>query len=357
MNLFTFLMPLNFRESMKLLQAKLPLIQYLFICFISIFTSFSVLSADTESDNDSNVAKLSFERLSNALRELNFSTSFVVVKNNQAEPYHWLHGVTEQTKNGSQTELEILALLNGPRRDILRIDNTVSYIEPEYVPYSIKSSHISGPIPAVFAQDISILEKNYHFVSVGKNRILGRVAQLIRIVPKDAHRFGYWVWIDQKSALLLKLAIITRKGQLLEQIQFTHLEITDVLSDHLKQLQATDLPKIIDITTKQEDSNLTWKVNWLPNGFKQIKSNRHRINSSKQAVEFMLFNDGLVDISVYVNPSKNKQRAVEFATDGATLVLNQVVNNIEVSVVGKIPVASAKKIVNSVRFIRNIGTP
>lgn len=347
---------------MKFLLFKSSFIHCFLICSLSVFTHFSALSATVESDAnskdaDSSIAKLSFERLSSALRELNFSTSFVVVKNNQAEPYHWLHGNTVDTAGGPQIELEILALLNGPRRDILRIDNTVSYIEPEYAPYSITSSHISGPIPAVFSQDISVIENNYHFVSVGRSRVLGRAAQLIRIVPKGTHRFGYWVWLDQQSGLLLKLAIITRKGQLLEQIQFTHLEITDELSEHLKHLQATELPKIIDITTKQEVTELTWQVNWLPNGFKQIKSNIHRMNASKQAVEFMLFNDGLVDVSVYVNPSKDKQRVIEFANDGATLVLNQVINNVEVSVVGQIPVATAKKIVNSVRFSRDLGIP
>jgi len=339
---------------MKFLFFKLSLIQCFLICSLSIFTNFSVLSATVESD--SSIAKLSFERLSSALRELNFSTSFVVVKNNQAEPYHWLHGLTADTASSNQVELEILALLNGPRRDVLRIDNTVSYIEPEYAPYSITSSHISGPIPAVFGQDISVLENNYHFVSVGRSRVLGRIAQLIRIVPKDTNRFGYWVWLDQQSGLLLKLAIITRKGQLLEQIQFTHLEITSDTSEHLKQLQATDLPKVVDITAKQEVTKLGWQVNWLPNGFKPIKSNRHRINTSKQSVEFMLFNDGLVDLSVYVNPSKDKQRVIEYAHDGATLVFNQVINNVEVSVVGKIPVATAKKVVNSVYFIHDLGT-
>ena len=338
---------------MKFLLFRSPHIKYPLIFFISLLTSFSALSTAVENDN----AKLSFERLSVALRELNFSTSFVVVKNNQAEPYHWLHGLTKALKNGNQTELEILALLNGPRRDILRIDETVSYIEPEYAPYSIISPYISGPIPAVFGQDVSVLDNNYHFVSVGKSRVLGRVAQLIRIVPKDTHRFGYWVWLDQQSGLLLKLAVITRKGKLLEQIQFTHLDITDNLSEHLKQLQATDLPKVIDSSSKPEESELAWRVNWLPNGFKQIKSNIHRINSSKQAVEFMLFNDGLVDLSVYVNPSKDEQRAIEFAHDGATLVLNQVINNVEVSVVGKVPVATAKKIVNSVRFVSDPRTP
>ncbi len=321
-----------------------------FAYIISIFVSFSAISADAEQ------AKGSLERLSKSLRQLNFNTSFVVVKNNQAEPYHWLHGVVEKQEN-ENSELEILALLNGPRRDILRINNTVSYIEPEYTPYSISSEQISGPIPTVFGRDISVLESNYHFVSVGKNRVLGRAAQLIRIVPKDSYRFGYWLWLDQQSGLLLKLAVITRKGKLLEQIQFTHLEITDTISENLKQLQSTELPKIIDIAATVKNTDLAWQVNWLPDGFEPIKSDRHRINTSKQAVEFMLFNDGLVDISVYVNPSKEKQRAIEFASDGATLVLNQVINNIEVSVVGKIPLETAKKIVSSVSFNPQLVTP
>ena len=327
-------------------------VSFSFACIISLFISFSAISADSEQ------ATSLLERLSQSLRQLNFNTSFVVVKNNQAEPYHWLHGIVEnETVNEDNIELEILALLNGPRRDILRINNTVSYIEPEYTPYSISSEQISGPIPTVFGRDISVLENNYHFVSVGKNRVLGRAAQLIRIVPKDSHRFGYWLWLDQQSGLLLKLAVITRKGNLLEQVQFTHLEITDTISENLKQLQAAELPKIIDVTAQQKSTDLAWQVNWLPNGFEPVKSNRHRINTSKQAVEFMLFNDGLVDISVYVNPSKEKQRAIEFAIDGATMVLNQVINNIEVSVVGKIPLETAKKIVNSVSFNRKNAKP
>jgi sigma-E factor negative regulatory protein RseB len=325
----------------------------IFICIASFFISFSAFSADPEE------AKQLLERLSKSLSQVNFNTSFVVVKNNQAEPYHWLHGIVEEqvSADGKLTEnieLEILALLNGPRRDILRINNTVSYIEPEYAPYSISSEQISGPIPSVFGQDISILENNYHFVSVGKNRILGRAAQLIRIVPKDSHRYGYWLWLDQESSLLLKLAVITREGKLLEQIQFTHLDITDTISENLKQLQLAELPQIIDVTSQQEYTDLMWQVNWLPNGFEPVKSDRHRINNSKQAVEFMLFNDGLVDISVYVNPSKEKQRAIEFASDGATIVLSQVISNIEVSVVGKIPLETAEKIVNSVTFNRQL---
>lgn len=342
---------------MKLSSCKTLFSKSLFTCVIGVLFCFPAVAADSE------LAKDSLKQLSQSLRHLNFNTSFVVVKNNQADPYHWLHGIVEQQSTENETviteniELEVLALLNGPRRDILRINNTVSYIEPEYAPYSISAEQIVGPIPTVFGQDISVLENNYHFVSVGKNRVLGRAAQLIRIVPNDIHRFGYWVWLDQQSSLLLKLAVITNTGKLLEQIQFTHIEITDTISENLKQLQATELPKVIDVAAHQQNTELTWQVNWLPDGFESITSDRHRINTSKQTVEFMLFNDGLVDISVYVNPSTEKQRAIEFANDGATIVMNQVINNIEVSVVGKIPSETAKQIISSVSFNRKIVSP
>jgi sigma-E factor negative regulatory protein RseB len=266
-----------------------------------------------------------------------------VVINNQAQPYHWFHGVDE-----SGQELEILSLLNGPRRDILRKGNIVSYIEPELPPYSVSSQKISGPIPAILAGDISQLETIYDFVSVGRSRILGRPAQLIRIESKNAHRYAYWLWLDQQSSMLLKLSIVTKQGQPLEHIQFTHLDITDKPSESVLQLHETDLPVLVDIPVDYQKQQLLWDVNWLPEGFKQINSNRHKISLTKQPVEFMLFSDGLIDISIYVNASKEKQRNTDFAKDGATLVLNQVNEGIEVSIVGKIPSKTAKKIADSI---------
>jgi len=319
--------------------------KFFFPLLLLLNLSFAVNAAEgdavTTSENEQ--AKSWLERLSQSLRQLNFSTSFVVVKNNQAEPYHWLHGVTQD-----KIELEIVARLNGPRRDVLRKGDVVSYIEPEQEVYSIAASSLTSPIPSIFSHNISDLEDNYRFISVGRSRVLGRVAQLIRIVAKDEHRFGYWLWLDQKSGLLLKTAIITRQGQMLEQIQFTHLDITSNVSENLVQLQETRLPEVIELAVDNEMPTLFWQINWLPEGFTAVKSDRHRIHQNKKAVEFMLFSDGLVDVSVYINPSSQKQRPVEYATDGATLVFNQIINGLEVSVVGKIPLTTAKKIADSI---------
>lgn len=298
--------------------------------------SFSAVAMENEQ------AESWLTRLSQSLKELNFNTSFVVVKNNQAEPYHWFHGVSED-----KSELEILSLLNGPRRDVLRKGDIVSYIEPELQPYSVNASHISGPIPAILSKDVSVLVDDYEFISVGRSRVLGKSAQLIRIVSRDNHRFGHWLWLDKETGLPLKLAILTRKGQLLEQIQFTHLEITESPAESLVQLAVAELPQIIAVP-QSEPKKFNWQVNWLPQGFEQLQSNRHRIVHTKQPVEFMLFSDGLVEVSVYVSPSKEKTRAMEYVMNGATVVLNQVTNGVEVSVVGKIPSTTAKAIADSI---------
>lgn len=310
---------------------------------ILLLLSFNTCAIATDTES----AKLWLERLSHSLRHLNFSASFVVVKNNQAEPYHWFHGIADNAQ-----ELEILTRLNGPRHDVLRQDKVISYIEPEHDPYSIISDEIRGPIPSIFRGDINELEESYRFISVGRSRILGRVAQLVRIVAKDKYRYSYWLWLDQQTGLLLKMAVLTRPGKLLEQVQFTHIEVTDNLAENLVQLQSTELPKVISLSNEQQYKELSWQVDWLPKGFSVVKSNKHNINTfnrgDDRAVDFMLFSDGLIEISVYVNLSQENLRAPEYANDGATMVYNHIVQGVEIGVVGAIPLTTAQKIADSI---------
>ncbi len=301
----------------------------------------SFLSAAVENDQ----AYTSLEKLSQSLRSLNFTTSFVVVKNNNAEPYHWSHGINEDN-----AEVEVLSILNGPHRDVVRRNNIVSYLESGIEPYSVNSAFIASPIPEIFSGNTEKLIKNYDLVSAGRSRILGRVAQFIRIIPKDPFRYGHWVWLDKDSGLLLKLAVINDNGQVLEQIQFTHLELDETINPSLQQIELTDLPTVIDLPDLVQKQDHAWGLSWLPEGFVEINANTHRIMHTKQPTEFKMFSDGLVDFSVYVSPSQDENRPSGFAQDGATIAFNEVINGIEVSVVGKIPASTAQKIASSLIF-------
>lgn len=288
------------------------------------------------------------EKMTNAIRTLNFTTSFVVVKNNQAEPYHWFHGVTN---NGD--ELELLSQLNGPRRDLIRKNSTVSYLEPEFPePYSVNSRFISGPIPDVFLDDITKLLDDYEIILLGRARILGHAAQGIRIVPKDNFRFGYHLWLEKDSNLLLKLVVVNKQNQMLEQIQFTHLDIIEELPAVLKQIIQLELPKPMAIDELLAANDFSWNVLWLPKGFKEINASKHRLLRSEKSVEYRMFSDGLVDVSVYVNDSEVNNRKAQFTNDGATLAFNQISKNIEVSIVGDIPIKTAKAIADSIQLTK-----
>ncbi len=282
------------------------------------------------------------QRLSNSLKILNFDTSFVVVRNNRAEPYRWLHGVD------AGKEMEIITLLNGPRKESIRIENVVSYFESDNQPYSVIGPSISGPIPGALWGSLEKLQQTYDFIGVGKSRILGRPAQLIRLESKDKQRFGYWLWLDIQSGLLLKSAIISRDGELLEQVQFTHLSITEQSHDILKQLHSADLPKPVE--KSEAKSDFSWAVNWLPQGFELQNANRNRLSNINENVESLLYNDGLVNVSVYVSRSEDAGRAPSVTQTGATVLLSQLRDGYEINVVGKIPANTALTIADSINF-------
>ncbi|TKB46180.1 MucB/RseB C-terminal domain-containing protein [Thalassotalea mangrovi] len=283
-------------------------------------------------------------RLSDSLRKLNFDTSFVVVRNNRAEPYRWVHGIAEGR------ELELISSLNGPRKEAIRVDNTVSYFESNQQPYSVNTDSISGPIPRAFTSDIEVISLSYDLVEVGKSRILGRPAQLIRMVSKDKQRFGYWIWLDIESGLLLKAAIINNEGELLEQIQFTHLTISEQSNEMLGQLLEAELPETHQSSPEVPKAEFKWQVNWLPEGFEMLESNQHFVDPINLPVDFILFNDGLVDVSVYVSATDEAPRKSTISQTGATVLLTQIREGYEITVVGKVPSQTADAIADSITF-------
>ncbi|NMP17676.1 MucB/RseB C-terminal domain-containing protein [Thalassotalea sp. Y01] len=307
--------------------------------------------ATSESENEANndaseeskaTAQQWMERLNQAMRTLNFDTSFVVVRNNRAEPYRWLHGI----KEGEQ--LELITLLNGARQEAIRYNSTVSYFEPDRVPYSVQSNTIRGPIPASLYTDYSLLQQTYRFILVGKSRILGRQAQLIRLESKDKNRFGYWLWLDAETGLMLKIAVVSKDAEILEQIQFTHLQLKDDATELFAQMQEISLPKLVN--DNSADVSLPWTVTYLPKGFEQVSSQIRYIAKIGERVQAMMFNDGLVDVSVYVTPSAEQPRAATVNQTGATVLLSLLREGHEITVIGKIPAKTAAHIAESVVF-------
>ncbi|MCF2856275.1 MucB/RseB C-terminal domain-containing protein [Pseudoalteromonas sp. SMS1] len=295
--------------------------------------------------NETINARQLLKDMSLAVQERNFDASFVVVKGKGMEPYRWIHGQVEQT------DLEILTLLNGAGLEVVRVDDVVTYFEPQTEPYSVNTDAIAGPIPEVLLRNIDTLDESYEFVLGGKERIAGRPAQLVRLVAKDESKYNYWLWVDLQSALLLKAAYVNQRSEVLEQLQLTHISVTEQPANQLLELHERAFPepapsKELKAQAKQQNN---WQISWLPKGFKLLKSDRHKLDLNNELADYFLFSDGLVEVSVFVQRPLTGQRASGALTSGATTVYVHNAGAYDVSVVGKVPVETAKSIAESVK--------
>jgi sigma-E factor negative regulatory protein RseB len=277
-----------------------------------------------------------------SLNSLNFEASFVLFRGNFAEPYNWMHGIYEGQ------EIEYMRSQNGVNIEIVRKGDLVGYFEAESKPHSVNSRSIEGVLPALFFDDSIVLGDYYSIAVGGKSRIVDRTAQLIRIIAKDNYRFNYWLWLDIKTSLILKSALISKQGEVLEQFQITHLNVLDKAPKLAKQLSETPLPTPI----KQQSNNNTksrWKVTWLPEGFKVVSTNQHKLSLTGEFTDYLLVTDGLVELSIYIQkPLSNKIKGGHLRS-GSNVVAVHHGNGFDVSVIGKVPAITAERIAQSVK--------
>jgi sigma-E factor negative regulatory protein RseB len=287
-------------------------------------------------------------KMSDAVKSLNYSVSFILLKPGvDSQPYLWRHGVDE---NG--IEMEQLNLLNGPGREVVRIGNIVSYFEPNVPPYSLQSSVINGPFPSEFFQRPEKLLLGYEFIMVGRSRIAGRAAQQIRILSKDKSRFGLNVWLDQETGLLLKMNLVGQEAQLLEQIQVTGLLVTEEPDPFFAKIEPEMLPEVVSFSPSSA-TNSPWMINYLPKGMTVVKRDLRRLAGSGEVIEYAMLSDGLVDISIYMQErGNNKPQNNLVGTVQSDTLLTIEHGELNITVIGKIPPATANAIANSIERIK-----
>lgn len=283
-------------------------------------------------------------KLSDAAQNLNFEVAFVVSRiNNETVPYLWRHGIVDGI------QMEQLNMQNGPGRELIRVDDVVSVFEPDTRPYSLHSRAISGPIPFELLYSPESLAEGYAFVEVGRARVAGRPAQQLRVVSRDNTRFSYQLWLDEATGMLLKLNTLDLQGNMLEQIQVTAMNITDTAPSYFSKVNRHSLPEPLALSVSSAPPQ-HWVVEYLPEGMKEIKQDVRRLALTGQVVEYKLFSDGLVDVSVYVQPAEDAVGSDLVLRHELSTFLTLTDGKVQVTVVGEIPLQTANAIATSLRL-------
>lgn len=272
-------------------------------------------------------------------QNLNFTMPMVHLEPNSAQTYLFEHGVS------NNKQVVYMAALSGPVRHSYRVDNEVTYLEPESRPYTINASKIVGASPALFVGKTQHIIDNYSMTMVEKGRIAGRVTQLIRLKAKDGDRFNYILWLDLETSLLLRYDLFDLDNNLLEQVQAVGLHLNTEPSENIVQLSTRVNDQVHALTTTPQDK---WSFNWLPSGFVIQTSDSHRVDKSLSAVEYVMLSDGLSQVSVYIAKASNAEIPAKLQTNSGITMANKRYGQYDVTVVGRIPYDTALKIANAV---------
>lgn len=280
-----------------------------------------------------------------AVQRQNYKGEFTYEHSGSVNSYQILHAVI----NGK--EVEKIYPLNGVKREIVRSGR------------SIECGTIGGKLLAGLkvtsneGQEFG-LEKNYRFILREKDRVADKLAWVIQLVPRDEHRLGVLVALDEDSYLPLRYLVFNEDKKLVERLQFVSLE-NDVSFDVAEFMNDGGLSFSIPASQCVKDSytpsgHSPWKPGWLPRGFLHTG-----YSYSEDDGHMETYTDGLGSFSVFVKPSEpltlenGKRIGLGFTQKGASVaILNSVPVDavpLQISVVGEIPKATAQKIALSIR--------
>jgi sigma-E factor negative regulatory protein RseB len=252
----------------------------------------------------------------------------------------------------AQGDLEKLEVLDGLPREIVRDQDTVSCYLPESQIVKVDRRGDRRGFPALLPEQIGRLADNYKITLGGRRRIAGFDCREIVLAPRDGFRYGYRLWADRNSGMLLKAVILDEKGEAIEHFTFTQLTLGPVPRDKLKPSHATGTWRIEDASVAPANlSDEGWGFGPEVLGFRKIAEVRRKLGDSRRVGQ-VVYSDGLAAVSVFVEPADGRREPVRagLAANGAMNIFTREVARFVVTAVGEAPAASVERIANVVEF-------
>ncbi|MFI8416651.1 sigma-E factor regulatory protein RseB [Serratia sp. NPDC078593] len=282
------------------------------------------------------------QQMSSASRSLNYELAYISISKQGIESLRYRHAVIDQQSLGQ------LLHMDGPRREVLQRGDGISYFEPGLEPFTLSGDHIVDALPAIVYADFDRLNQYYDFISVGRTRISDRPCEVIRVVARDGSRYSYIVWMDETTKLPLRVDLLDRDGETLEQYRVISFTVSPDVQNVMRGLLKVNLPPLLSLPAA-EKITLNWQPGWLPAGVTEVARNRRKLPNVSVPVESRLYSDGLFSFSVNVSPSGNGV-SQQFYRQGRRTIQTEVRNGNEITIVGELPPSTAKRIANSISF-------
>jgi sigma-E factor negative regulatory protein RseB len=236
-------------------------------------------------------------------------------------------------------QMERVESLSGvPRAIFRRNDDVVTFLPESKVARSEKRDSL-GLFPNLLTGSENSIPDFYAARRLGGDRVAGHDADVVQLAPRDNLRYGYRIWSERKSGLVVKLQTLDTEGNVLEQAAFSELQLdAPVRMDRLAQMMAStdgyrvEKSDVVKTTASAEG----WTLKTSVAGFKPMSC--YKRPASENTMQW-IFSDGLATVSLFVEPYDRQRHTQEglFAAVGATQTLTHRMQDWWVTAVGEVP--------------------
>jgi len=283
-------------------------------------------------------------QINNAASQLNYTGHFVYARGDHIESMQVIH-----RGRGADFRQRIYSL-NGTPREVIRDANQVwCYAPDKKLGVHENRQATRQGFPNLLPSEVDHLGE-YYEIRVGRaGRIADRPARHIEIVPRDDLRYGYDLWADQDTGLLLKAALLDNRGRAIEQYLFTHVEIGGAISDQALQPVTADNELVwygdaegggVPVDGGPQALPMSeWGVKDMPAGFMLTREIKRLSPIKARMLRHYVYSDGLASVSVFVEALDDdaQTRISGINKMGAVHAFGRVVEDHQVTVVGEVP--------------------
>jgi len=329
----------------------------------------ALLSALPERSRGAEDPREWLQKMNQALATRNYDGTFFHLSEGRVETMRIVHRV----RAGRVTER--LQSLDGSGREFVRNNDELTCYLPDQHTVLVEPRSDKGPFLGSLPQFGEDVNEFYRIESLPAARVLGRPAKVIAVNPKDQFRFGYRLWLDEKTAMPLKTQLCDSRGQVIEQIFFARLDMPDSIPDsELNPAVRTEGMRWVRQGPSHDGASAAlsaFRASELPPGFHLTVAGAQTIGGATAPASHLVYSDGLATVSVFVEAPP---AAVPGAADsgsaapaeppmqglarvGSGYAFSTVVQGHQVTAVGEVPAQTVEFIAHSVKSTGNAELP
>lgn len=287
------------------------------------------------------------EQMRMAMSQMTYQGTFVYVQGEDVETMRITHVSDEHGVR------ERLVAVSGAPREILRDSNGVRWVLADDHSIFEDPGFNRSFFPELPLDQHDETDLSYTMKVGSVERIAGHQARNLKVLPRDQYRYGYSLWLEQHSGLLLKWELVDYNRKPLATLMFTDIRLGSEVDGN--ELMSTSQLKKFKTTASKLPAGRghtiktpKWEPDKLPPGFR-MTAHRYFGQESEGIYEHLVYSDGLAAVSVYIESRKAEGGVQDGISKlGTTHAFSRVTDELTITVVGDVPAITVKEIAEAV---------